>query len=250
MCFRADQKNKMAIPASDLLRHFRLLLWNRRMEFNKTSSTKFVFFGSIGKTRWPPWLLIGWDIFDFLWNRWIEFNETWQEARFQRPLPSLSFSDWPENKIDAPPSDWLPHFRLLVWNRWTEFNKTWQEARCQRPLQSLCFFWGRSEKTKWPPWPIRQKGGTLYSCARYGTLWASCLPFLQAPRAPQSRHPTYFYYLIENKRHSSLPFPYPTECHKTWTKRCFYVYICVYFPQTITLSLCLSVRLFICSDYI
>ena len=28
-------------------------------------STKFVFFGPIGKTRWPPWPLIGWDIFDF-----------------------------------------------------------------------------------------------------------------------------------------------------------------------------------------
>ena len=30
-----------------------------------TSSTKFVFLGPIGKTRWPPWPLIGWDIFDF-----------------------------------------------------------------------------------------------------------------------------------------------------------------------------------------
>ena len=30
-----------------------------------TSSTKFVLFGPIGKTRWPPWPLIGWDIFDF-----------------------------------------------------------------------------------------------------------------------------------------------------------------------------------------
>ena len=29
------------------------------------SSTKFVFFGPIGKTRWLPWPLIGWDIFDF-----------------------------------------------------------------------------------------------------------------------------------------------------------------------------------------
>ena len=29
------------------------------------SSKKFVFFGPIGKTRWPPWSLIGWDIFDF-----------------------------------------------------------------------------------------------------------------------------------------------------------------------------------------
>ena len=29
------------------------------------SSTKFVFFGPIGKTRWPLWPLIGRDIFDF-----------------------------------------------------------------------------------------------------------------------------------------------------------------------------------------
>ena len=30
-----------------------------------TSSIKFVFFRPIRKTRWPPWFLIGWDIFDF-----------------------------------------------------------------------------------------------------------------------------------------------------------------------------------------
>ena len=29
------------------------------------SSTKFLFFVPIGKTRWPPWPLIGWDIFYF-----------------------------------------------------------------------------------------------------------------------------------------------------------------------------------------
>ena len=34
-----------------------------------------------------------------------------------------------------------------------EFNETWQEARSQRPLPSLCFS-GRSEKTRWPPWPL------------------------------------------------------------------------------------------------
>ena len=111
----------MAALASDWLRHFRLLRWNRLMEFNETwqearsqrplprlcfsgrsekqdgrpglwlpetfstsplkplngiqrnltgskiltSSTKFVFFEPIRKTRWPPWPLIGWDIFDF-----------------------------------------------------------------------------------------------------------------------------------------------------------------------------------------
>ena len=119
--FPADWKNKMAALASDWLRHFRLLLWNRWTEFNETwqearsqrplpslcfsgrsekqdgcpglwlaetfltsplkplnwiqrnstgskvstSSTKFVFFKPICKTRWPPWPLIGWDILDF-----------------------------------------------------------------------------------------------------------------------------------------------------------------------------------------
>ena len=119
--FWVDRKNKIAALASDWLRHFWLLLWNCRMEFNETwqearsqrplpslcfsgrlekqdsrpglwlagtfstsplkplnriqrnltgsnistSSTKFVFFWPIRKTRWPPWPLIGWDIFDF-----------------------------------------------------------------------------------------------------------------------------------------------------------------------------------------
>ena len=116
--FWLDRKNKMAALASDWLRHFQLLLWNRWTEFNETwqtarfqrplpslcvfgrckkqdghpglwlpetfstsplkplngikrnlarskistSSTKYVFFGSNGKTRWPPWPLIAWDI--------------------------------------------------------------------------------------------------------------------------------------------------------------------------------------------
>ena len=34
--FRADRKNKMAALASDWLKHFRLLLWNRWAEFNET----------------------------------------------------------------------------------------------------------------------------------------------------------------------------------------------------------------------
>ena len=49
--FRANLKNKMGALASDWLSHFLLLLWNCGMEFNKT----------------------------------------WQEARFQHPLLSLCF---------------------------------------------------------------------------------------------------------------------------------------------------------------
>ena len=60
--FRADRKKKMAALASDWLRHFRLLLW----------------------------------------NRWTEFNETWQEAISQRPLPSLCFSGRSEKQDGCP----------------------------------------------------------------------------------------------------------------------------------------------------
>ena len=35
-------------------------------------------------------------------------------------------------------------------------------------------YFGLIRKTRWPPWPIRKKGDTLYSGARYMALWAPC----------------------------------------------------------------------------
>ena len=115
-----------------------------------TSSTKFVFFGPIGKTRWPPWPLIGWDIFDFS-SETAEQNST----KFDRKqdlnvlYQVCVFRADQKNKMATLASDWLRHFRLLLWNRWMEFNKTWQEARSQCPLPSLCFS-SRSEKQDGP----------------------------------------------------------------------------------------------------
>ena len=40
-----------------------------------------------------------------LWNNWTEFNETWQEARSQRPLRSLCFRA--DRKTKWPPGLWL-----------------------------------------------------------------------------------------------------------------------------------------------
>ena len=186
----------MSALASDWLRHFRLLLWNRWTEFNEIwrearsqrpllslcfsgrseklngrpglwlaetfstsplkplngiqrnltgskilrSSTKFVFFGPIGKIRWPPWHLIGWDIFNFS-SETVEQNSTKLDRK--QDLNVLYhvcvFRVNRKNKMATLASVWLIHFRVLLWNRWTEFNKTWQEARSQRPLPSLCF---------------------------------------------------------------------------------------------------------------
>ena len=88
-----------------------------------TSSTKFVFFGPIGKTRWLPWPLIGWDIFNF-------FSETAEQSSMyldrKQDLNVLYqvcvFRSDRKKKGAALASDWLRHFRPLLWNRWTEFN--------------------------------------------------------------------------------------------------------------------------------
>ena len=116
-----------------------------------TPSTKFVFFVPIGKTKWPPWPLIGWDIFYFS-SETAEQNSTKLDRK--QDLKALYqvcvfWADW-NNKMAAMASDWLIPFRLLCRNLWTEFNETWQEARSQRPLPSLCFS-GRSEKQNGHP---------------------------------------------------------------------------------------------------
>ena len=180
--------------ASDWLRHFRLLPWNRWTEFNETyqearsqrpltslcfsgqskkqdgrpglwlaetfstsalkllngihrnltgskistSSTKFVFFWPIGKTRWPPWPLIGWDIFDFS-SETAERNST---------------------KLD----------------RKKDLNVLYQV--CVFRAYRKNFFFRLMSKQKFPSWLICQKGGTLYSGARYVALWASCKKYI------------------------------------------------------------------------
>ena len=77
--FRTDRKNKKDVSASDWLRNFRLLHWNRS----------------------------------------TEFNEYWLEARSQCLLPILCFFFGANRKKQdgRPTSDWLRHFRLLLWHR-------------------------------------------------------------------------------------------------------------------------------------
>ena len=103
--FRADRKNKMAALASDWLRHFRLLLW----------------------------------------NRWMEFNETWQEARSQGPLPSLCFSGRSE-KQDGCSGLWLAEtFSTSPLKPLNGIQRNLTGSKISQPLPSLCFS-GQSEK--------------------------------------------------------------------------------------------------------
>ena len=231
--FQADRKNKTAALASDWLRHFRLLLWNCWMEFNKTwmearsqhllpslcfsgrlekqdgcpglwlaetfstsplkllngiqwnltgskismPSIKFVFFGPIGKTRWLPWPLIGWAFSTSplkLLNG-IQWNLTGSKIS----MPSIKFVFFgPIGK-----TRWLPR-PLIGWDIFyfssetAERNSMKLDRKQDLNVLYRGFIFGQIGKTRWPLWPILQKGGTLYSGARYVALWASCLTLL------------------------------------------------------------------------
>ena len=110
---RADLKNKMAALASYWLRHFRLLLW----------------------------------------NRWTEFNETWQKARSQQPLPSLCFSGRSE-KQDGRPGLWLAEtFSTSSLKPLNGIQRNLTGSKISRCSPKFLFF-GPIRKTRWPPWPL------------------------------------------------------------------------------------------------
>ena len=155
---------------------------NMRGSKISVSSNKYLFFRPIGKTRWLPWPLIGWDIFDFSPEAYIrnlskldrkqDLSVLYQFCVFQ--------ADW-KNKMAALASNWLRHFCMLLWNHWNEFIETWQEAiqrnltgnKISMSLPVLCFS-GWSENQDGHPVGFVDKGGTLYLSARYVALWASC----------------------------------------------------------------------------
>ena len=111
--FQANRKNKMAALASDWARHFQLLLW----------------------------------------NRWTEFNETWQEVRAQHPLPSVCFSGW-SGKQDGRPGLWLAE-TFLTYSLKLLNGIQLNLAGSKISTSSTKFVFFRPiGKTRWPPWPL------------------------------------------------------------------------------------------------
>ena len=108
-----------------------------------TSSTTFVFFGPIGKTRRPPRPLIGWDIFDFSSGR--NSTELGRKQDLNVLYHVVFFGLIGKTTWQSNVSDFLKHFRLLLWNRWIEFHGIEQEERSQRTLP-ICVF--RADRNK------------------------------------------------------------------------------------------------------
>ena len=78
-----------------------------------------------------------------LWNRWTEFNETWQKARSQRPLPSLCFSSRWEKQDD--PGLWLAEtFSTSSLKPLNGIQRNLTGSKISTPSTKFVFF-GRSE---------------------------------------------------------------------------------------------------------
>ena len=130
--------------------------------------TLFVFFGVDRKNKMAT-LASDWlsNLGLLVWNCWTEFNETWQEARSQCPLPSLCFSGWSE-KQDGLPCLWLAE------TFWTSSLK--QLNRIQRNLtgrkistSSIKFvFFRPMRKQKWPPGRSVKK---VAHCTQVHNMW-------------------------------------------------------------------------------
>ena len=85
-----------------------------------------------------------------LWNRWTEFNKTWQEARYQRPLPILCFSGRSE-KQDGRPGLWLAEtFSTSPLKPLNGIQRNLTGSKISTPSTKFVFF-GPIGKTRWPP---------------------------------------------------------------------------------------------------
>ena len=88
-----------------------------------------------------------------LWNRWTEFNETWQEARSQHPLSSLCFSGRSDNQ-DGRPGLWLAEtFSTSPLKALNGIQRNLTKSKIS--MRSIKFvFFGSIGKTSWPSWPL------------------------------------------------------------------------------------------------
>ena len=160
--FRADRKNKMAALASDWLRNFSTspLEKKNRIQRNLTGSkistpcTKFVFLGPIGKTKWPPWPLIGWDIFDFS-SETTERNSTKLDRKQDlNALYQVCVFLADRKKQNGRPGLWLAAtFSTSPLKPLNRIHPNLIGSKVSTPSTKFVFS-GPIGKTRWPPWPL------------------------------------------------------------------------------------------------
>ena len=178
LCFSGDWKNKMAAPASYWLREFQFLLWNCRTEFDEICKEARPQRPLPSLCFWANWKFkMVAPAYDWLRhlrlllrNRWMELKETWLEAISQCSLPTFCLLG-PSEKPRWPPQS------LIGWSIF-DFSSEIAERHSMKldlnVLYQVQIVFGGTENQDGHPGQSINKGGTLYSGARYVALWASC----------------------------------------------------------------------------
>ena len=120
-----------------------------------TSSTKIVFFGQIGKTRWPPWPLIGWDIFD-IFSKTVEQNSTKlnREQDLNVLYQDCVFFSGRSEKQDGGSGLWLAEtFSTSPLKQLNRIQQNMTGSKISMSSTKFVFF-RLIGKTRWPPWPL------------------------------------------------------------------------------------------------
>ena len=89
----------------------------------------------------------------FLWNRWTKFNLTWQQARSQRPLPSLCFSGRSEKQSGRPGIRLAETFSTSPLKQLNGIQPNLTGSKVSASSTKFVFF-RPIGKTKWPPWSL------------------------------------------------------------------------------------------------
>ena len=145
LCFSGRSKKKhdgrpglwFAETFSTSLKPLNGIQWNLTGRKISTSSTKFVFFRPIGKTRWLPWPLIDLDIFDFS-SETAERNSTKLDRKQDLNVlyQVIVFRAYCKNIFDfSSETTEQPATKL---DRKKDLNVLYH--------YQVCVFWGRSEK--------------------------------------------------------------------------------------------------------
>ena len=127
--------------------------WNWTGRKISMSSTKFVFFGLIGKTRWPPWPLIVLDIFDFS-SETAERNSTKLDMKQDLNVLYQVCVFWADKKQDGRPGLWLAEtFSTSPLELLNGIQQNLTGSKISMSSTKLVFF-GPIGKIRWPAWPL------------------------------------------------------------------------------------------------
>ena len=124
----------------------------RNLTRNKISmsSNKFVFFGTIGKTRWPPWPLIDWDIFAFS-SETSERNSTKLDRKQDlKVLYHVCVFSGRSEKQEGRHGLWLVETFSTSLKLRNRIQRNLTEIKILTSSTKFVFF-GPIGKTRWPP---------------------------------------------------------------------------------------------------